>query len=100
MGISLIEELIRNLSGRYSNDELGFFVENGFISWLEHGLILWRRRQPVLLRRIEMRRERIRILQECHQKTFMFAVSWNCKINSVCEELKPPRWRAPPPGKN
>ncbi len=61
MGISLIEELIRNLSGRYSNDELGFFVENGFISRLEYELILWMRKQPVLLRQRVVLRKQMRM---------------------------------------
>ena len=100
MKFTLIRELIRSLSDRYTDDELEYFVRCGFIDYEEYNDILWMRKQPVLLRQREVLRKQMRILQDLHQKASLFAVSWNCKINSLCEEQKLPRWRAPPPGWN
>ncbi len=122
MEISLIEELIRNLSDRYSNDELGFFVKNGFIQSRRCSLVLLRtivvnkiRRSKgkmkvmiALLARWEYLREQKwkqraltlildRILQKWPKKAFLLAASWNCEIEVVCDELEFPRGRAPPP---
>ncbi len=120
-GISLIEELIRNLSKRYTDEELEYFVENGFIKSWEFELILLRRRMVKVIRRSKgsmrvinalfahwehLQKQRVRIhalypiLQKCRQKTFLLIALWSCKIKAVCEELEFPRGRAPPLRKN
>ena len=50
MTISLIAELIINLSGNYTIDELEFFKEKGFITESEYMNYVWQERRPVSTR--------------------------------------------------
>ena len=50
MTISLIAELIINLSGNYTIDELEFFKEKGFITESEYMNYVWQERRSVFTR--------------------------------------------------